>query len=337
MAGSDEPQDEVRETLDEGLAAGKEVSASLEVSRNIGNDADVFDDGGGGKARRRDVVIADAEGESDAGKSLGVGSGIKFDDVAATAIGANAVDRDAVGVLESGAKEFGGRYGEVRGEDDDGFRVSEILPVGVSGRRIECAAGQEAGGGRKRVDRRSVATLLGKRLKDLFEVTCEGIDGVLPGAEDLGIKESDLIANSPFFRCADLEPNGLEPRGNEVLNQKVHVATVAAAIAHDVHDESGGVLLKEGDLSLELLDGMRFVEWHKARNANEADVLVANRESSAEELVGGASSEAKLEAGRRIEKRHRRVKGEQAARRDVVWILCAELPKPTGIWGFGGR
>ena len=60
MAGGDELQDEIREALNERLASGKEVGASLEVSLNIGNDADVFDEGGAGKARRRDVVIADA-------------------------------------------------------------------------------------------------------------------------------------------------------------------------------------------------------------------------------------------------------------------------------------
>ena len=52
VTGGDELQDEIREALDKGLATGKEVGASLEVRLNIGNDADVFDEGGGGKARR---------------------------------------------------------------------------------------------------------------------------------------------------------------------------------------------------------------------------------------------------------------------------------------------
>ena len=274
-------------------------------------------------------MIADAERESDAGQSLGERSSTEFDHVAASSVGADAVDRNAVGVLESGAEELGSRDREVRGEDNDGLGVSEIVPVRVGCGWIERAATQEASRRGKCVNWGRVAAFLAEGLEDLLKITRQGGDGVLTSANQLGLKETNFIADDPTLRGSDLEPYRLEPGGNEILDQKVHVATVAAPVAHNVHDEAASVLLEERDLALKLLDGLAFVERCKARDPDEADGLVADGESPAEEFVGGVSSKAKLEARWRIEERHRRVKGEKSACGDVVRVLGAELPKPA--------
>lgn len=125
------------------------------------------------------------------------------------------------------------------------------------------------------------------------------------------------------------------------MGEKVDVAAIAAAVTHDVYDEATAVLLEEGDFVLKLLDGVGFAAGRKAGNTDEADGLVADGESAAEEFVSRASAEPELEAGRRIEEWEEGVEGRKAAGKDVIGMLSGELAKRTrrgngGSPGSGG-
>ena len=169
MADSYEFVDEVGEAGDEGLTTGEEIGAGLEIGLDVGDDADVLDVRSRRKAGRTDVVIADAEGKSYAREAFGVGSCVVLDDVAATAVGACAINGDALCVLQRSAEELRGRKGEVISKDNDGLGVGEVVAAGVGGGRILCAAGQKAGGRGKSVGGNRVATILSKGLQGFLE------------------------------------------------------------------------------------------------------------------------------------------------------------------------
>ena len=161
--------DEVGEAGDERLTTGEEIGAGLEISLDVGDNADVFDVRSRRKARRTDVVITDAEGKSNARETLGVGSSVVLDDVAATTVGAGAINGDTLGVLQRSAEELRGGKGEVISKDNDGLGVGEVVAAGVGGGRILRAAGQKAGGWGKSVGGNRVATILSKGLQGFRE------------------------------------------------------------------------------------------------------------------------------------------------------------------------